>query len=359
MTISPALRRAPRGRALLALAVAASLTGAGRARADGDNKTIAEALFQEGRRLVAEKKLVEACPKFAESQRIDPSPGTLLNLANCYEQLGRVATAWATYKEAASAAQVAGRADNLAAAQKRADALAPKLPKVRIIAPDAPAGLVVERDGAPLQQAVLDVPLPIDPGEHTIAASAPGKVRWSTTITVAKEPSEQIVKVPPLADAPAAPPSGAAAAEPPPPPTKPQPIDAPPPPPPETGWTTQRSVGAGLVGLGLVGVGAGTYFALSAKDKYDESLVGCSPSDQNVCNAIAVDRRNDARKDGSVATVAVGVGLVAAAAGVVLFIRGARPAPSAATATGSRKASVFSTWTPSVGPGTVSLSGAF
>lgn len=355
MTISSSLRSAPRGHALLGLVIVASAvtaTTARPARAEGDSKTIAEALFQEGRRLVTEKKLAEACPKFAESQRIDPSSGTLLNLANCYEQTGRVATAWATYKEAASSAQAAGRADNLATAQKRAEALALKLPKVRISAPNAPPGLVVERDGAPLQLAVLDVPLPIDPGEHTIAATAPGKVKWSTTITVPKEPGEQTVNVPALQDLPVPP-----APDPPPAASS----QAPPPeaPPAETGWTTQRTVGVGLIGLGVVGLGAGTYFAVSAKGKYDDSVIGCSPADKNLCNAVAVDRRNDARKDGNIATVAVGVGVVAAAAGVVLFVRGGRPDPRAASAAGAQKTSIFSTWSPAVGPGSVSLSGAF
>ena len=60
------------------------------------DKVAAEALFEEGRRLVAAGSFVDACPKFADSQRLDPSPGTLLNLASCYEKLGRSATAWAT-----------------------------------------------------------------------------------------------------------------------------------------------------------------------------------------------------------------------------------------------------------------------
>ena len=225
-------------------------------------------------------------PDWMNRPRCDQTPAWR-ELGRCYEQTGRVATAWATYKEAASSAQATGRADNLATAQKRADALASKLAKVRVTAPNPPPGLIVERDGARLQLAALDVPLPIDPGEHTIAASAPGKRSWSTSITVAKEPAELTVTVPPLEDAPAPPP---AETSPKPPATEPSP------PPPETGWTTQRAVGVGLLGLGVVGLGAGTYFAVAAKGKYDDSIVGCSPADKNVCNAAAVDRRNDARR---------------------------------------------------------------
>src|SRR5439155_23616159 len=84
------------------------------------HKAAAEALFEEGRKLMAEGKVESACPKFADSQQIDPSSATLLNLANCYEKQGRTASAWATYRQAASLANANGRADHLAVAQKRA-----------------------------------------------------------------------------------------------------------------------------------------------------------------------------------------------------------------------------------------------
>ena len=57
----------------------------------GNDRVAAEALFDEGRNLVAAGKIAEACPKFADSQRLDPSPSTLLNLASCWEKLGRTA----------------------------------------------------------------------------------------------------------------------------------------------------------------------------------------------------------------------------------------------------------------------------
>src|SRR6478735_9605838 len=47
----------------------------------------AEALFDEGRRLLAAARFAEACPKFAESQRLDSALGTLLNLGDCYEKM--------------------------------------------------------------------------------------------------------------------------------------------------------------------------------------------------------------------------------------------------------------------------------
>ena len=53
----------------------------------------AEKLFQEGRRLMANGSIEEACAKFTESQRLDPSSGTLINLAACHAELGMTASA--------------------------------------------------------------------------------------------------------------------------------------------------------------------------------------------------------------------------------------------------------------------------
>src|SRR5271156_1769624 len=98
-----------RGASLLACAGVPLASGAARAQApappaSATDKVAAEALFEEGRRLVAAGSFADACPKFADSERLDPSGGALLNLASCYEKLGRSATAWVTYREAASAA---------------------------------------------------------------------------------------------------------------------------------------------------------------------------------------------------------------------------------------------------------------
>lgn len=64
----------------------------------GEIVAAARALFDDGKRLMLEKRWDEACPKLAESQRLDPGGGTILALALCYEGTGKTATAWATFK---------------------------------------------------------------------------------------------------------------------------------------------------------------------------------------------------------------------------------------------------------------------
>src|SRR3954452_11357283 len=87
------------------------------------DKAAAEGLFSDARRLMAAGNFREACPKLEASQRLDPPGGPVLNLADCYEQSGRTASAWMEFREAASAAREIGSADREAEARRRASAL--------------------------------------------------------------------------------------------------------------------------------------------------------------------------------------------------------------------------------------------
>jgi tetratricopeptide (TPR) repeat protein len=87
----------------------------------------ATALFREGRALMATGRNGEACPKLAESQRLDPSGGTLLNLALCDERAGQLARARREFDEAAAVARREGRADREAEATTRARAIAARI----------------------------------------------------------------------------------------------------------------------------------------------------------------------------------------------------------------------------------------
>src|SRR5690349_11629781 len=99
------------------------------ARAEGgaSDKASAEALFDDALRAMKEGKYAEACPKLENSQRIDPGVGTLLYLADCYEKIGRTASAWATFREAQSQAEASGQAKRAKAARERVDKLDPQL----------------------------------------------------------------------------------------------------------------------------------------------------------------------------------------------------------------------------------------
>src|SRR6187549_3979092 len=68
------------------------------------DESLAESQFNEGRKLMEGGRPKEACPKFESSQRLDPALGTLLNLADCYERIGLLASAQRRFLEAAQAA---------------------------------------------------------------------------------------------------------------------------------------------------------------------------------------------------------------------------------------------------------------
>src|SRR5262245_59390034 len=61
--------------------------------------TIAEQLFREGKRLLAEGRTEQACKAFEGSYRKDAAITTLLNLADCRERNGQNATAWGYFVE--------------------------------------------------------------------------------------------------------------------------------------------------------------------------------------------------------------------------------------------------------------------
>ncbi|MFT3767467.1 MAG: hypothetical protein QM820_18595 [Minicystis sp.] len=249
-------RRAMRilGQAAAVGALAAIVLAGRPARAQSaDDKAAAEALFDEGKKLFLEKKYSQACPKLESSQRLDPGIGTLLYLADCYEGMGRIASAWATFREAAGAAKTAGQAERERVARARATMLEPKLYKltISVAATDTP-GLEVKRNDVVVKKDVWNAGLPVDPGAYQITASAPGKKPWSAKVQIPEGAGAQTVAIPALEDAPAAP-LPPKAPEPPPKVAEPPP----PPPPPPSGLGPQRTAGIAVGVTGLVAVGVG------------------------------------------------------------------------------------------------------
>ncbi len=141
--------------------------------------------FEAGRALLSQGKTAEACPKFEESVKIMRSTGGLLNLADCYEKLGKTASAWATFQQAESFARK-DQDVRSKVARERAAALEPKLVKLTIlvaIGVDA-SSWTIKRDGAPVDRADWGKAVPVDPGSHTVEVSAPGKQTFTKSVDV-------------------------------------------------------------------------------------------------------------------------------------------------------------------------------
>jgi hypothetical protein len=171
---------------------------------------LAQALFDEARRLMDKKRYGEACPKLAESQRLDPGGGTLLNLAICHEKEGKLATAKNDYDEALAVAVKDGRKDRQLIARERLAAVEKSVPRLSVVVPlsSDTEDLEVKLDGLVLHRAAWGVATPVDPGAHVLEAIAPSRTPWTTTIVV-EAAQKKSVDVPALALVPPLPSQGA------------------------------------------------------------------------------------------------------------------------------------------------------
>ncbi len=177
-------------------------------------------------------------------------------------------------------------------------------------------GMTVALDGVAVGRAEWGVAVPVDPGDHAVEASAPHFKPWSTKASVGKEAATTTVTVPALEAAPDAAPEPTPA----PPPAPVAPAAAPPATDEGSRGSAQRMVGLIVGAVGVVGLGIGGAFAISAKSTYNSSLSDCLTNAPDECSQAGVNQRNSARSAGDVATVAVAVGAVAVAGGVVLWL---------------------------------------
>jgi hypothetical protein len=299
------------------------------------DKAAAESLFRAAQQLMQQGKYAEACLKFAESQRFDPTLGTQLNLARCHEKEGKTATAWAEYQEVAVLARKQNQIERADTAAELASKLEATLSKLRIEAPGAPPGLVITRDKTEVGQGSLGVAVAVDPGEHTVTATAPGYKSWSQVVVVGANAEEKTVTVPAL-EKEAAPP--------------------PPPPPPGEG-DMRRTVGFVVGGVGVAAAGIGAVFGvltLNAASRAEEDPTLCPGK---VCSKAGRDAIDSAEVKGVVSTVCLSVGLAAAGVGtfLVLTFGGDEPKQEA------RRRGVRVAIAPHVGPqaGGLTILGAF
>lgn len=304
--------------ASLALSVAVSLAAAiaaaqapAQAGAPPRDPAGAEALFTEGKRLMDAGQAAAACPKFEESMRLDPGVGTLLNLAACREKEGKIATAWGHYRDAESQLKQDADTRRAAFANERANALEPRLPMLVVTVDTPPEGLVVSRDGVDLSAASLGSRLPVDPGEHQLKATAPGRITHERKF-VAKE--REIVQLR-IAELEVAPPAE-------PPPLVPLQPTSTPPVEPSTG-STQKTIAFILGGVGVASMVAGLVFVGATAAQKSAADDNCPTV--TTCNVAGYDAIATAKDLALAADITIIGGAVVTGAGVVLYITAPKP----------------------------------
>lgn len=319
---------------VIALSVVAPRIAA--AQVTPQDQAVAQSLYDEAKKLMAADKWGDACPKLEESQRLNPTAVTEFYLADCYDRVGRTASAWTTFLDLAATEHKNGgpkSAERERVARDRARGLEPKLSQLVIDVPAAVrvAGLVVKRDGEAVRDAQWGTQVAVDPGKHTIEASAPGKKTWTLTQDIAGAGTSTTVHVEALADAPAdTAPVGPATLPNTPPATAPE---APP-----SSPSPLKTVGLIVGGVGVAGLVVGSIFgaeALSKNSSANSGHCGSSFGGTNQCDSTGVGLRNDAVSAGNVSTIAFIAGGVLAAGGVTLWLVAPSGHVQAAPAVGS------------------------
>lgn len=276
---------------------------------------------------MAEKRYQEACPRFEASLNLVYGVGTMFNLADCWEQVGRTASALLMFRRVAATAKTNGEDERARVATARAAALEPRVPKLRINVASA-GDIEIKRNGERVPDADLQSPAFVDPGKHKVLASSPGKRPWSSELIIARDTVLVTVTVPPLEEVNAvAPPrteipiAGAA------PPTQTldaapaRPLIFPPDSPPRSS-PALRNLGLVIGGAGVGALTAGVAFALQYRSNDQDARAVCPQS--SGCTRAEVAQHagfvSDARRARTLAYVGFGVGAAALSSAAVLLL---------------------------------------
>jgi hypothetical protein len=274
-------------------------------------RAAAEALFQQATSLMQDKQFAKACEKFEGSNQLDPALGTMLRLADCFDRVGKTASAWVFFREAASLARTRNEGEREKIAADRAADLEKRLSKVELKTDvkSAPVGLEIRLNGAVIPRASWDAPIPVDPGKQQIDASAPERAPWSTTVDVVEGPALQSIDVPALVlkHAAGAAANGAPGAE-----------------SVAVRGSAQRTLGYVAGGIALAGLATSAFLTWRAFDLKQQSLDHCRPEDVNACTQEGVDQRAAARQWATGATVAIGISVPLLAGGIFLLLSAPR-----------------------------------
>ena len=328
--------------AALTLLISGSAAGQVPAKTESQNQALA--LFSEARKLVEVGDYSKACPKFEQSLRLNLGIGVQFNLADCWEHLGRTASAQALFQGAAASARAVGQVERAEVARARAEALEPRLIRMLIDVRSSDPALVIRRNRVVVEQKSWGAATPIDAGDYWLEATAPNKKSWALRVIVPATTSDLVsITVPPLDDASEAPvaesqakkkDSGARAIVAP--PRSSAPLTA------RTDVGSRRYAGYSyaLAGLGVASLGLGTILAFEFKSKNDQAKgicpnsVGCTAAEVNQHE----DLVSDARRFRTLSFLGFGVGGAALLAATVLFV-----VPSASSGASGLNATPFVT----------------
>jgi hypothetical protein len=276
----------------------------------------ADKLFQKAKKLHAEKKFAEACPTYEEVDKTDPAIGSKLNIAKCYEDWGRLATAYSWYVQADKMATGA-KDDRAAKIKELIEELDTNVPRLTIKTPDGADPDVLDTltlDGQPIAEDYLNTEQRIDPGPHVIEFVVEGQKKKKMAPVERGGESELSLDIPKGVGKKPRPKKNGE--------VTPPVIETPDP------GKKRRWIGIGVGGAGVVAIGVASIMTLSARGTYNDALEEHCMNSTTGCTPTGVRLTREARSTANVATVITLVGVAAIAGGAVLYFT-APKAPSA------------------------------
>jgi hypothetical protein len=322
--------------AALALVCSAATFVSMAANADTDEQR-AVALFDKGRKLARDGRCAEAVPVLLESIGYAEGVGPLLNLGNCYETLGKIASAHRYFLKAQGLAAARDDSKRRDEAAQRAKAIEKDVSMLTIHVPAwmRSSSTTVRVDGEVVPKDQWEKPMPVDPGPHEIDVVAPPNPKQTESVTVhgkgARTEWTATTRAP-ATPSPAASRAPAAAIAPVPEPTTDEGnhdgsrvYGLPP-----EGSSTQRTLGLVTGGVGLAGLALGGIFGAMSLSAHSSVVARCPtyPTCPSSDRAGLDAENQNASSYGTVATIGVIAGVVLVAAGAVLFFTA--PSPSRA-----------------------------
>jgi hypothetical protein len=283
------------------------------------NEVEADRVFREARELLKQGKYDEACPKLEQSHRLDPALGTLLNLGVCYEEWGRVVSAWRVYRQVQIQAHEHAQFERETLAQERISALEPELPRI-VLDFEGSLPTSVSLNDQPLPSATWNRPMLVDPGTHHLEVRSPRHGVWTRHIQVQRAQSLRVV-VPVLAT------------------TAPKPTSAldprrarqsPDGSSKDPGQPPARNAAIVLGGLGAGAAIAGTVFGILAYSADASSDDECGP--RGACTSAGRELRDKAHDQASLSTVAFGIAGASVAGALALWFTAPKAEPTRSAA---------------------------
>jgi hypothetical protein len=258
-------------------------------------------LYTQGKELLDAGKTAEACRAFEAAKRLDSSAiNLILRLGDCYERLGRTASAYGEYQQAASVAAAAKDARRVAA-EERVAAVEPHLARLAVALAPGAAGVTVRRNGDVVAAEELGKLALVDPGRFTFEATAAGKKPWTTAREIAPGATVTI-EIPALA------PLVVVVAV-----AAPAPVA-------EGASSPRSAIGIALGGVGLVGLGVGVGFGVKALSNLAASRADNHCDAASFCDDVGFQLRRDAQDAGRISTVTLALGATATVVGALLWL---------------------------------------